>query len=243
MYDNLNRVTSDFEGKAKNLDYDSRAWIFKAKSIENHPILTKTDTVVANLPNTEKIKLKKRFSDIIPDNAVKYVREYDDQFLEAMVEILGWSWLNERHSRYTPFFTMGTPDLLVKDNSGYVIAAMECKKIRSSDEDRDYYKNKQGTVQKVKDSLTSSDHDKNPFLRKLMDTLSNAKKQVDNSDALEKFIFLDLTFDTQLSFPVLREPIICEILRIASELCKDGVRLVSFEQFQMEHPITGGRLP
>jgi len=239
----LNQVTSSFEEKAKKLACGNSAWIFRGKSIGDQPLLTKLDTVVANMPNTEKTKLRERFSDIIPGTAKKYVREYDDQFLEALVETLGWSWLKERYSRHTPCFTMGTPDLLVKDGSGHVIAAMECKKIRSSDEDRNYYKNKQGTAQTVKNSLTSSDYDENPFLRKLVYTLSKAKTQVNHSDAPDKFIFLDLTFDTPLMFPVLKEPIICIILRIASELCKDGIRLVSFEQFQVEKPITGGGLP
>ncbi|MBI2851749.1 MAG: hypothetical protein HYX84_01420 [Chloroflexi bacterium] len=243
-YWNLNQITCGFEKKAEKLAGSSSALILKGKTVDNQPLLTKLDTIVANIPNTERTKLKKRFSDIIPDRAVEYVREFDDQFLEACVEALGWGWLKERYpSHYLNFNHPKSPDLLVKDKADQVIAAMECKKIRTSDEDRDYYKHKQGQVLEVKYGLTSSNYDENPFLRKLVDTLSRAEEQISHCGARNKFIFLDLTFDTPLEFAVLKEPTICEVLRIASELCKNGIRLVSFEQYQVEKPITGGGLP
>lgn len=242
MWDNLNQVNKRFEEKAKQIG-GCNAWIFKAKKDQDSKILAKLDVTVGNMQHSERAKFKKRFTCIIPDNATSYIREYDDQFLEALVEILGWGWLKDRYPPYTPQFTLGTPDLLVKDNSGQMVAAMECKKIRSSDEDRDYYKSHQGEARPVRNSLTSDDYAKNPFLRKLVDTLCKAKEQVSQSGAPDKFIFLDLTFDTLLMFPVLKGPMICAILRIASELCKNGIYLVSLEQFQVEEANLGYHLP
>ena len=246
MYSNLDEITKGFEARAKQAG-DQNTWvgILKAKQNEKEDIklLSKLNQIVGGMPDAEKTKLCKRFSDIIPHSAQKYDREYNDQFLEALVEILGWGWLKEKYLQHTPCFTMGTPDLLVKDNSDQVVAAMECKKIRTSDEDRDYYKNHQGEVKRVKDSLLSDDRNQNPLFRKLKDTLNTAERQVNQSNATDKFIFLDLSFDTPLMFADLKKPVICLLLKFASELCERGITLVSFEQYQMDKLITGSGPP
>ncbi len=238
MYDNLNQVISGFQKKAKQIG-DGNARIFRAMKEPNNPPFPKLDNIIQEMPGSEKKTFSARFTEIIPASAQSFEREYVDHFLEACVEVLGWGWLKDRYPLYMPCLTMGTPDLLVKDNSEHVIAAMECKKIRTSDEDRDYYQNKQGTAQKIKDSLTSSDIIQNPFLRKLQDTLGKAEQQVNHSDATDKFIFLDLSFDTPLMFSILKEPVICSISHLARELYKKRIRLVSFEQYNVEEPITG----
>ena len=131
MYNNLSQVTNVFETKARNIAYGDSAWIFKGMKSqldENNQLVAKLDEIIGKVPYSDKVKLKTRFKNIVPDNALQYVREYDDQFLEALVEILGWGWLGETYSRHTPCFTIGTPDLLVKDGSNHVIAAMECRR-------------------------------------------------------------------------------------------------------------------
>lgn len=241
MYDNLTKVTGVFEEKAKRIGGD-KAWIFGAKSSqcsEVKSLLARLDSIVGGMPDEEKGKLTKRFTDIVPNGAGDYAREYDDQFLEVLVEILGWGWLKDRYLRHTPWFTMGTPDLLLKNNLGQVIASMECKKIRTSEEDRKYYESQQDKPRQVRNNLTSYDYNKNPFLRKLSDTLCKAEKQINQSGATDRFIFLDLSFDTQFIFPDEKRRIICLIRKLGFELCKKGIMLVSFEQYQVDKLITG----
>jgi hypothetical protein len=238
MYVNFNQVTGSFEEKTKGIG-SSDAWIFKAKKDQNNEtkqLLKKLDNIVGKMPDSESAKLKTRFTEIIPDNALKYIREFDDQFLEVLVEVLGWGWLKERYPRYTPQFTT-TPDLLMKDKADQIIAAMECKKIRTSNEDRYYYENRQGTIKQVNDDLTC-------FLKKLRDTLCRAEKQVNKSNARQKFIFLDLSFDTEVwATDEQKGIVVCLIQKLAAELCQRGVALVSFEQFRVDKLITGEGVP
>ena len=62
------------------------------------------------------------------------------------------------------------PDIVIWDNAGNPIAAMACKKIRTSDEDRKYFKYHQGEARDVVHKTTSPEPDDNPFLKKLGDT-------------------------------------------------------------------------
>ena len=198
------------------------------------------------MPNAEKKKFNKRFSDIIPDSAQQYVREYDDQFLEAAVEILGWGWLKDRYPSNAPQFTLGTPDLLVKNNSGQVIAAMECKHKRHSEFEANWLQHPQNKIitGTVDDRLISSDYNANPFLRNLVDTLCKAEKQLNETKDSHKFIFLNLSFDTQVSaLDEQKRGVVCLISRLEAELCQRGIALVSFEQFQVDRLITGAGLP
>lgn len=237
MYDYFYLLTSAFEDKANKCANSKNFWIFKGQHVDGQPLLIELDSIAVNIPDIERIKIRRRFANIIPDNAEVYIREYDDQFLEVCVEILGWGWLKKRYPVYIPEFNYpNSPDLLVK-NDNNIIASMECKKIRTSNEDRDYYQNEQGTVKQVKNSLTSLDFEENPLLRKLHDTLHKAEKQVNLSNAPEKYIYLDLSLDTPLHYPVLKNPIFEKISQLDRELRDRGILLISFEQ--NGNPITG----
>ncbi len=92
MCGNLSRVTSGFEEKTTKLGCRGSAWIFNAKQSLNNEtkqLLEKSDNIVGKMPEAERLKLKQRFDKIIPLHTQNYKREYDDQLLETLVELLG----------------------------------------------------------------------------------------------------------------------------------------------------------
>ncbi|MGD0854539.1 MAG: hypothetical protein ABSA18_01885 [Dehalococcoidia bacterium] len=249
MYDHFYQVTSGFEEKAKKLACGSNAWIFKARKDRHNKtkqLLEKLDNIVGEMPDSERAILKTKFTKIVSDKNQKYIRKFDDQFLEVLVELLGWGWLKDRYPIYTPYFASAPdPDLLVKDGSDQVIAAMECKKKEHSKEEACWLQHHLGEVitGTVEARLTSPDSNQNLLLRSLRCTLSEAVDQVNRIEAPEKFVFLDLSLDVPFMSPELKRQLVCLILGLALELCQKGILLVSFEQYQVDRPITGAGQP
>lgn len=229
-------MTKSFEEKAKELTSGDSALIFKLKGVQGVPevtrLMTKLDTIAAEMPDIEKGKFIARFSGIIPNSAKNYIQEYDDQFSAVLVEFLGWGCLKERYPSHNPRFNHpNSPDLVVYDNDNEIIACMECKYIRTSDEDRNYFQ-KQPQARKVNlKTLYSLNASDNPFLRKLRDTLCNAKKQVNQIRAKEKFIFLNLSLDV-VYMPFGVKDLISYLV---SDLKNKGINLYAFEQFQLDN--------
>ncbi len=244
MYDNFNQITRGFEEKVKKLTSGDGALIFKLKSLQGilqvTTLMTKLDGTAAKMPDAEKIKFIARFSEIIPNDATNRIQEYDDQFNEALVEFLGWGWLKERYPAREPTFNHpNSPDLLVYNNDNDTVAGMECKHIRTSDEERKYFIRQQWKAGVANlTTLYSLNTSENPFLRKLKDTLCKAEKQVNQSRAVEKNIFLDLSLDKEY----MPFGINTLIAHLVSDLNKKGINLYAFEQFQVDKPITGNGL-
>ncbi|MBI2303184.1 MAG: hypothetical protein HYU86_00355 [Chloroflexi bacterium] len=238
-YDNLQQVMGTFEQKAGEIS-SRQAWIFKARQ-QNAVIqlLVKLDRIVSDMPYTEKEKLAKRFSNIIPKSATQFRREYDDQFLEALVEVLGWGWLRDKYPSQEVRFSE-PPDLIVQDDTGQVVAAMACKKIRTSDEDRDYFKSHQGEVRTVNMRLISSNIGENPLLRKVKNTLHKGEEQLSKVEASSKFIFIDFSWDVSAWIQNEQDEQVKGLIKgLAAELQKRGILLVAFEQFQSCKSFTG----
>lgn len=240
MYDNFNQITRGFEEKVRKLTFGDGALIFKLKSLQGilqvNTLMAKLDGTSAKMPDAEKTKFITRFSDIIPNGATNHIQEYDDQFNAALVEFLGWGWLKEMYPSHNPQFNHPkSPDLLVYNNDNDTVAGMECKHIRTSDEDRDYFKRQPRARTANLTTLYSLNASENPFLRKLKDTLCQAEKQVNQSRAKEKFIFLDLSLDV-VYMPFGINTLIAHLV---SDLNNKGINLYAFKQFQVDKPITG----
>lgn len=236
-YDNLQQVTSVFEGKARPIGGD-RAWIFRAKTSQRNEyesLLTKLDRIVGGMPDIERDKLTTRFSDIIPVNAQQFREEYDNQFLDALVEVLGWGWLHGKYPSCKVQFSE-PPDLIVQDDAGNAIAGMACKKIRISDEDRTYFEKHQGKTRPVKDSITSPDCTENPFLGKVMDTLGKAEEQLGKVETSDKFIFIDFSWDMSA---LIQKPQVEDLTkRLAAGLQERSIKLIAFKNYQVDKPLT-----
>ncbi len=234
MYYNLQRVTSGFTDKAKEIS--QQTWLsstMDSPKNEAKKLLSKLENTIKTMPSSEIDKLYKKFTDIIPDDAQYYLDEYDEQFISVLVEILGWGWLKSYYNDYNPKF-IGTPDLIVTDSSENPIAAMECKRIRESDEDRDYFKKHQGEVKDVNTSIVSPDYGENPFLRKLTDTLCKAEKQLGKVKAANNIIFMSYSWDVSA---ILQEAgVIALIKNCAPDLLKRGVYLIAFSAYQSDKP-------
>lgn len=234
-YDNLQLVTSGFEEKARRIG-SGQAWIFKAKSSQRNEyrsLLTKLDRIVGGMPDIERDKLTKRFSDIIPVSAQQFKEEYDNQFLDALVEVLGWGWLHDKYPSCKVQFSE-PPDLVVQDDAGKAIAAMACKKIRISDEDRTYFEKHQAKTKPVKDSITSPDCTENPFLGKVMDTLRKAEEQLGEVETSDKFIFIDFSWDMSA---LIQKPQVEDLTkRLAAGLQGRSIKLIAFEYYQVDKP-------
>jgi hypothetical protein len=233
MYVNLESVTNGFEEKAKKLERGSNVWIFRANQDKgDRLLLEQLDKIVSEMTDSERGKLKTKFTKIVFNNAQKYRSEFNDQFVEVLVGLLGWGWLKKNYRGYAPSFA-NTPDLLVKDNSGRVRACMECKRIRTSDQDRAYFANQQGTTKRVNDDLAF-------FSNKIKYTLDKAEEQVNKIAACHKLIFLSLSLDIDVGLiDEQRRRVVCLLSKFATDLGQRDVVLVSFEHFEVEKPITG----
>ena len=234
MYDYLRQVTSGFTDKAKV--FSAQTWLFKAINIHNsmvEELLVKLEKIINIMPSSEKDKLYKKFSDIILDDTQSYMREYDDKFFSVLVEILGWGKLKKYYHRYNPKFTE-TPDLVIEDDSGKSIAAMECKSIRESDEEKDYFEKRQVEARPVKTSIVSPASRENPFLRKLRDTLCKAEEQLNRVEASHKFIFIHFSWDVSA---MLQEEEVKDIIKECANVLKNrGVDFIAFENYRPDEP-------
>jgi len=245
MYDNLNKVTSTFEERAKQLS-DSHYWLYKAKNSEgtsweqyDKTLLTRLDTIISIMPHCEKDNRTKRCSNIIPANSTGWNEEYDKQFLEFVVEVLGYSWCHDKFPSNRVRFEE-PPDIVLRDDESVLVAAMACKRIRTSDANDQFFEQQRKTGEVVgryvDTRILSSSPAENPFLNKLQDTISQAKKQLDQVVSPAKFIFLSISWDVSAAIYRYKPCIIGLIVQEASNLRKSGINLIAFEEFEAEQP-------
>jgi hypothetical protein len=249
MYDSLKKVTSTFEERAEQLaepDY----WLHKAKNSEgtswqqyDKELLTRLDTIISIMPSCEKDKCTKRCSDIIPTNSTRWNEEYDKQFLEFVVEVLGYGWCHDKFLSHRVRFEE-PPDIVVRDNKSVLVAAMACKRIRTSDVNDRFFEQQSKTSEVVgryvDTRILSSSPTENPFLNKLQDTISQAKKQLDQVvNHPSKFIFLSISWDVSAAISRYKPCIIGLIVQEASILRKSGINVIAFEEFEADQPLIG----
>jgi len=248
MYDNLNQATSIFEQRAKQLgchDY----WLYKAKKSQgicweefDSRLLAHLDTIINTMSSGERNKLAKRFADIIPSNAQKFEKEYDEQFLDALVEVVGYGWLQDKFSSHRVQFA--EPDLVVKYDKGGLVAAMACKRIRTSVANDQFFEYQREShrveARPVDTKVLHVSPEENPFLRKLQDTLSKATNQLSKKNAPTKFIFVNFSWDVSAAIHSHKQDIIRLIKKEASDLRKSGITMIAFEDLQANQPFVEG---
>ncbi|MEW6142426.1 MAG: hypothetical protein AB1597_04620 [Chloroflexota bacterium] len=244
-YFNLDQITSGFETRAKQIG-GVNAWIFKAKTSISHPvissIMTRLDNIVTDMPVADREWLIRRFTMIIPENADSFKNEYNDKFLDALVEILGWGWLSEKHKQAVISFNQTTdqptPDLIARGHAGNLIAAMECKSIHTSNDFRKYIRRccVKTEAREVNTRFLDDDPAKNPLLSKVLKTLEEAEKQLSGTPAPLKYVLMDFSFDISSA---LRRPRQLSLIDIAKKKAEErGIILIPLINFEVCNPQT-----
>jgi hypothetical protein len=234
MHDNLSFITREFKRKAKELAHD-QAWIFRAENShrdELQKLLERLDTIAAQMPDTERDKFAQRLGKIIPNGVTQFIDEHDEQFRDALVELLGYGFLKCKYPSGKVRFE--EPDLIVLDDKENLVAVMACKAIRTSNVHDDYIKYHQGEPRPVDHRLASADPHKNPLLRKVQSTLSKGAQQLAKRNAPDKFIYIDFAWDPSAQ---LQESEVKNLInKLGEELHTRNINLIAIENFQFDKP-------
>lgn len=202
--------------------------------------------LLAALSENQFKEVEARFSQIIPASSGQWHEEYDEQFREVLVELLGWKWLQERYRDnrvgFYPRSTktgVKTPDLGVWDGD-ILLAATECKKINVSEEEKAWLqaermplKSKSGTVNVMSNLDPSSS-----LAKKLLSTIQVATCQLESTHLSDnKSVFMSISLDT----PFWTDPMKPSVQRFlqdqADTLRPRGVELLAFERYQPDRPL------
>lgn len=235
---NLHSATAGFEDRAKALN-DDKYWLALAEAKKNQwrqAFLTRLDNTIGKMPLDENREVNQKFNRIIPARAKCWKEQYDEGFLDILIEILGWGWLSERYSSSVINFR-NTPDLEVLDDQGSIVAAMECKNFLESKRERDYHKSIRGNLKNIEarevdQRLISNDPAENPFLWKLMCVLCKAEEQLNMSGLQDnKFVFINFDFDDSSLVQIDGTKVL--LGRLANVLKGRGVEFVAFQGYDV----------
>ena len=240
-YPSLDSAFSRYKARAL-VAGESNSWIVQAvhqvpQRAEFRDLFQRLDDLLAAMSLEENGKVKARFDNIVPTDPQQWREEYDEQFREVLIELLGWESLRERYQgKAVGFYSRSskkgvrTPDLGVWDD-GILLAAMECKKLNRSEEEKAWFQAegmKSGTL-----TLEPSLDPSSPLAKKLVATIQDAKGQLDSTHLSDnKFIFMSISLDTPVwTDPI--KPIVQQFVREqADTLRSQGVELLAFEGFQ-----------
>lgn len=247
---NWDSVTADYRARAVRLS-KGKAWLLgledrarnsvHPQSATHRKLLDTLEKIVQAMPMEERSKLHAKISRIVPTNADHWRESYDDEFRDLIIEALGWQWLHSRYPDGRVQFNE-TPDLLVMDSNGAVVAAMECKKFNVSDNERDFMQSEEAEVRNF--SVAAPPR----LLKKVALTLEKARQQVLSvPDARDKFILISFSFDLniEMSRIAARESggewaydrVQDYLNQCAARLKNEGIDLVAFERFDVEKRI------
>ncbi len=159
--------------------------------------------------------------------------------MEVLVEVLGYGWLHDEFPSHKVQFEE-PPDLVVRDDKCISVAAMACKRIRTSDVNDQYFAQQreagEAVARPVDTRVLSSSPAENPFLRNLQDTLSGARKQLDKVVSPNKLIFLSISWDVSAAISQQKQTVIGLIKKEASKLRNSGITMIAFEELQAAQP-------
>ncbi len=240
-YSSLDSVVAEYKARSLAVG-EPKPWIVKAVLLapqrsEIHDLFQRLDDLLTVLATEERGKVKARFDECVPKDPPQWREEYDEQFREVFIELLGLEWLRERYPGkrvgfYSRSYEKGvrTPDLGVW-NCDSLLAAMECKKFNTSEEEKAWL-TKTGDIT-IEPNLDPS----SPLAKKLVATIQGAKGQLDSTHLSDnKFIFMSISLDTPVwTDPI--KPIVQQFVREqADTLRSQGVELLAFEGFQPDRP-------
>lgn len=122
------------------------------------------------------------------------------------------------------------------DGSTSIAAAMECKHLGVSEEEKTWIKSREVRSGPVANTPTIDDPNANPFLRKLNSTVNRAKEQVNSTGLTDnKFIFMKISSDTPFwGMPDVKAGMTELVQRIEGKLREEGIELVAFEGYRPE---------
>ena len=234
-YANLHSVTAGFESKAQVLGKHAY-WLARGNKPGN-PIFSRIDIMIGKMPSDQRQKLTKKFGDIIPDRAKRWNEQYDERCKDIFTEILGWDWLNALSVEFRE-----TPDILVLDKQGKVLAAMECKHFAHSEEEKSWLQAPSGKVIMGK---IHGQHE-TQFQQKLQNILDKAEEQLNKTGLKDnKFIFMNFSLDTwawlqtlDLSSRLGIDDIQALIAEKQSVLRNKGIEFIAFQNYDVNNHLT-----
>ncbi len=249
-FSHLDSVIGLFIKRAQALG-NTEPWVVKAllhasQIPELFDLSQSLEGLLAALSENQFKEVEARFSRIIPSSSGQWHEEYDEQFREVLVELLGWKWLQERYRDNSVGFYprstktgVRTPDLGVWDGDN-LLAATECKKVNVSQEEKAWLqaepmtlKSKSGTV-----NVASSLDPSSPLAKKLVATIQVATCQLESTHLPDnKSIFMSISLDT----PIWTDPIKLSVQQFLQEqadtLRPQGVEFLAFERYQTDRPL------
>jgi hypothetical protein len=234
-YPNLESVTEDFTSRAQNLNntYWLAVALVKQDSWDCN-LLNGVENIISQMPPRQKQELTKKFDNLIPQKSKSWKEEYDREFLDLLIEVLGWDWLSKKYNSSAVEFR-NTPDLEVLNKCGNVVAAMECKNFWISKEEESRIEsiiNKgNGVYLKPTESrLILLDFSKNPFLKKVKRDLCKAEEQLDKTKLKKnRFILINFSFDFSLRTQYKKTK---DLIRLINRILKPRTELIAFSDYQ-----------
>ena len=165
-FPHLESVVGLFIKRAQALGH-TEPWVVKAllkasQLQEIRDLFQRLEDLLEMLSEHQFKMVEERFNQIIPASPKQWHEEYDEQFREVLVELLGWKWLQERHRdesvEFYPKSTkpgVRTPDLGVWDGDN-LLAAMECKKVNVSEEEKAWLQSEPGKLKSKSGKASNS---------------------------------------------------------------------------------------
>lgn len=242
VYPDLQSATNGFESRAQALNRNEY-WLARAKAKQDswyQGFLKRLDNIIGKMPADEKQGLTKKFNNIIPRNATNWNGQYDERCLDIFIEILGWGWLSDKYQGLAVKFR-DTPDLEALNDSGRVVAAMECKNFWMSKKENEYLQSTMKSLENIKarevdQRLVLNDPSENPFLWKLMCILCKAEEQLNRSGPQDKkFIFVNFSLDTSSRLQI--EDTKALIRRLATVLQRRDIDFIAFQDLEVNQTL------
>lgn len=247
-YPKLETAAKTFISRAKGIT-EGKSWIVKAWN-SDHPSITsllgRTDRTISKMTERDALLINGKFNDIIPNKAEKFLPEYDEQFRNALVEILGWGWLTNKHPSLNVEFCslpdeqgIRSPDLCAWDEGRVLSASLECKHLGVSIEEKNWIQSGEIKSGPITYTATLEDPKQNPFLNKLQSTIATAKTQIETTGLTEnKYIFVNISLDTpNWGITSIMEGIRELIGMEATRLAASGIELVAFEHYDPDNSL------
>ncbi len=186
-------------------------------------------------------RLAEKFEGSIPAKAARFGPVYDDRLQDVLAELSGYIDLRSI-AQHEPHFiaesnmaNRKSPDLLVSSRRPKV---MECKNIRNSIAQTEYFAHHQGQVRAVNTAPLSPRRDRNPLLNKLLTTADDANDQFLDypRDTYDRIVYLNYVVDLQVLILQDANPDLLDRLfaKVASALEPQGTALVVSDRYGVE---------
>ncbi|MDE3097283.1 MAG: hypothetical protein KGK07_14945 [Chloroflexota bacterium] len=190
-----------------------------------------------------RTRLAEKFERSVPAKAALFNPVYDDRLQDVLAELSGYIDLRSIAQHEPQFIAESnlanqkSPDLLVSSARPMV---MECKNIRNSTAQTEYFANHQGQVRAVNTALLSPTRDCNPLLDKLLKTADDANSQFLDypREAYDRIVYLNYVLDLEVLILRAANPNLLDglLAEVAAVLEAKGTALVVCDRYGVESP-------